>query len=111
MASATGNLMVRRDDARTYFVVDADTKAVLLGPFDRESYAVGVANSLAWRRGSRVLAGLYRDVAVLASKLREAQARVEQLAEECRSRTGTRREQGADHQGDDPQGTAPKSRE
>lgn len=87
MASpASGNVMVRRDDARTYFVVDADTKATIVGPFDRQTHALGVAHSLALKRNGRVADGLHRDVSVIAAKLREAQTRVEELAEQCRNR-------------------------
>ena len=77
---------MRRDGVSTYFVVDAATGATLQGPFDRPCYAVGCVHSVAHTRGGRVLDGLFYNVNVLASELRELQARVNQLANECRSR-------------------------
>jgi hypothetical protein len=85
-APGSGDVMLRRDDASTYFVVDADTKAIILGPFDRQSFAIGVAQSVAYRRGGHVMTGLHYDLAEIESKLLDAQSRVDALARECRDR-------------------------
>jgi uncharacterized membrane protein len=84
MASLAGaHVMVRRDGAAAYVVVDAETNEVLAGPFDRQAYAVGCAHSLACKRGSRVLDGVRCDTRVIATQMQEAQERVSQLLEAC----------------------------
>jgi hypothetical protein len=88
MSLQRGEVKVRHDGPLTYCVVDVDTDTVLAGPFALHCHALGYAQSVACKRGSRVLEGVHRDLAVLASRLQEVQSRVDQLADDCRHRAG-----------------------